>query len=352
MEEMPAVPICSPGKEMKFDIKESFEINIDNNNYELIIAYNEQLMYFEINEKNKFLKKDDYNIYLNLEELGKINRFFYQFETLKEVFDSLKELINKKNVIIIKEEKKMKIKIINPINNKEFYINVLLKEKDIKSEINSIIPYVNTLNEKIQNLENKVNMLENKLNDIYKYKDDIENIIKEKKYENNDIYKSNIINKNEIDLILNWIDKKNPSRIKLLLDSKVDGDLTQTFYDKCSGKYPTIVFVKTTKGRRFGGYSSIPWENIGTIEDNNSFIFSLDKKKKYKIKEPKKAIQTNTNYFAFGACPSDFYINNNCTSVNNNYNINTGIYETTEKNELNGEYNFTVSSYEVYQIDY
>ena len=132
----------------------------------------------------------------------------------------------------------------------------------------------------------------------------------------------------------------------------MDGDLTQTFYDKCSGKYPTIVIVKTTKGRRFGGYSSIPWENIGSIEDNNSFIFSLDKKKKYKIKEPKKAIQTNTNYFAFGACPSDFYINNNCTSVNNNYNINTGIYETTEKNELNGEYNFTVSSYEVYQIDY
>ena len=77
MEELSAKPICSPGKEMKFDIKESFEINIDNNNYELIIAYNEQLMYFEINEKNKFLKEDDYNIYLNLEELGKINRFFF-----------------------------------------------------------------------------------------------------------------------------------------------------------------------------------------------------------------------------------------------------------------------------------
>ena len=74
---MEAKSIYCPGKEMKFDIKESFEINIDNNNYELIIAYNEQLMYFEINEKNKFLKEDDYNIYLNLEELGKINRFFF-----------------------------------------------------------------------------------------------------------------------------------------------------------------------------------------------------------------------------------------------------------------------------------
>jgi len=80
---MEAKSIYCPGKEMKFDIKESFEINIDNNNYELIIAYNEQLMYFEINEKNKFLKEDDYNIYLNLEELGKINRFFFSIWNFK-----------------------------------------------------------------------------------------------------------------------------------------------------------------------------------------------------------------------------------------------------------------------------
>jgi len=60
----------------------------------------------------------------------------------------------------------------------------------------------------------------------------------------------------------------------------------------------------------------------------------------------------NNNYFAFGAKISDFYIENNCTSSNSNYNSNTGIYETTEKYELNGEENFTVSSYEVYQIEY
>ena len=35
-----------------------------------------------------------------------------------------------------------------------------------------------------------------------------------------------------------------------------------------------------------------------------------------------------------------------------NYNQNTGTYETTKQYELNGEYNFTVSSYEVYQIEY
>ena len=161
----------SSRKEIKFDLSESFEITTDNKIYELKISYNEQLMFFEIKEKNAFLK-DEFNLYTNLKELGDISRFFNQFETLKEVFDSLKTLITKKNVSIIQEGKKMKMKIINPINNKEFFINVNSKEKDTKSEINSIIACVNSLTQKVQNLENKVNMLENKVNELIKEKEE------------------------------------------------------------------------------------------------------------------------------------------------------------------------------------
>ena len=338
----------SSRKEIKFDLSESFEITTDNKIYELKISYNEQLMFFEIKEKNAFLK-DEFNLYTNLKELGDISRFFNQFETLKEVFDSLKTLITKKNVSIIQEGKKMKMKIINPINNKEFFINVNSKEKDTKSEINSIIACVNSLTQKVQNLENKVNILENKVNELIKEKEEK----KKKKELYGQISKSSVINKDEIDLFMNWFDKK-PTKIKLLLDSKIDGDSTQTFYNKCSYKFPTVVFVKTTKGRRFGGYCSIGWENTnGSFKkDINNFIFSLDKKKKYKIKQPEYGICTSSDYFAFGG-GHDFAIYNNCTSNNDNYNNNNGgTYETTEQYELNGEYNFTVSSYEVYQIEY
>ena len=337
----------SSRKEIKFDLSESFEITTDNKIYELKISYNEQLMFFEIKEKNAFLK-DEFNLYTNLKELGDINRFFIQFETLKEVFDSLKTLITKKNVSIIQEGKKMKIKIINPINNKEFFINVNSKEKDTKSEINSIIACVNSLTQKVQNLENKVNMLENKLNELIKEKEEK----KKKKELYGQISKSSVINKDEIDLFMNWFDKK-PTKIKLLLDSEIDGDSTQTFYNKCSNKFPTVVFVKTTKGRRFGGYCSIGWEktNGSFKKDINNFIFSLDKKKKYKIKQPEYGIRTYSNCFAFGS-GYDFVIYNNCTSNNSSYNFNGETYETTEAYELNGEYYFTVSSYEVYQIEY
>ena len=337
----------SSRKEIKFDLSESFEITTDNKIYELKISYNEQLMFFEIKEKNAFLK-DEFNLYTNLKELGDISRFFNQFETIKQVFNTIKKLINKKNISIIQEEKKMKIKIINPIDDEEFFINVNSKEKDTKSEINSIIACVNSLTQKVQNLENKVNILENKVNELIKEKEE-----KKKKELYGQISKSSVINKDEIDLFMNWFDKK-PTKIKLLLDSKIDGDSTQTFYNKCSNKFPTVVFVKTTKGRRFGGYCSIGWEktNGSFKKDINNFIFSLDKKKKYKIKQPEYGIRTSSDHFAFGG-GCDFVIYNNCTSNNNNYNNNnTGTYETTEKYELNGEEYFTVSSYEVYRIEY
>ena len=45
----------------------------------------------------------------------------------------------------------MLLTIVNPINKKEFNINIPLKEKDIKSEISSLNAYVFKLNEKIEN---------------------------------------------------------------------------------------------------------------------------------------------------------------------------------------------------------
>ena len=50
----------------------------------------------------------------------------------------------------------MKIKINNPTLNKEFFINIPLKEKDLKSEIDSLVPYVISLNVKINNLEKTI----------------------------------------------------------------------------------------------------------------------------------------------------------------------------------------------------
>ena len=225
-------------------------------------------MFFEVEESNNF-PKEEFNIYLSLDELGNINKYFNQFDSLKEVFQSLKTLINKNCLKIIKEEKLIKLEIINPANDKEFYINIPYREKDLKSEINSIIPVVASLNEEIQLLEKQVNNLEEKLDEIYAYKNLLEKIKKEKEKEEEEkekerikkeLGRSKILLENEYKLLISWLEKM-PKKVTLLLDSDRDGDLTNTFYRQCSFKYPTIVLVKTTKDKRFGGYSSIPWKN-------------------------------------------------------------------------------------------
>ena len=76
-------------------------------------------------------------------------------------------------------------------------------------------------------------------------------------------------------------------------------------------------------------------------------MFSLDNKKKYKIKNISNAIVDKGKYIQFGTCC--FRINNNCTEKDN--------LEEDEDYEMRkfcliGENNFLIKSYEVYFIEY
>ena len=156
---------------IKFSSTETFNIQINEQKYKLKISYNEKIMFFEIDEENVFQRKE-FNLYQSLEELIKIDKYFRQFDNLNEVFNSIKILIMNKNLTIIKEDKLMKIKINNPTLNKEFCNNISLKEKDLKSEIDSLVPYVISLNVKINNLEKTIKEIkiefENKIKIIEK----------------------------------------------------------------------------------------------------------------------------------------------------------------------------------------
>ena len=344
-------------KGIKFNKNEIYEYESNNHKYKLKISNNETIIYFEIEEINHFPKKD-FNIHLNLEQLCKISTFFLQFENLNEISETFKQLIEKKSIKIEKKEKEIALTIINPINMKEFNMSIPLKEKDIKSEVNSLNSYVFKLNEKIEKLEKRVNYLENELNDykrkvneIYEIKNEYE-VLKKKEINNyvNMFDKSSIIKREEQELILSWMEKK-PKKFKLLLDSNIDGDSNSTFYNKCGKKYPTIVFIKTTNDYRFGGYTSQTWpSNLNYGKDEKSFMFSLDLKSKYRCIKYEKAIWYDTSFFSFG---NNLYIYNKCTQ---NKISNLGFpfsYDIPKNNELNGgKNNFTVKSYEVYEVEY
>ena len=162
---------------------------------------------------------------------------------------------------------------------------------------------------------------------------------------------SNIVQSDEIDLILSWFEKK-PISFNLLLDSKIDGDSMNAFYNKCGNKYPTMIFIKTTENLRIGGYTNEIWPKSGTKRDENSFVFSLNNKKKYKIINPEKAIGVSQNeWFSFGY-GNDLWLYNNCFKSGGG--TCQTYYDIPTSYELNGgkDFRFTVSIYEVYHVQY
>ena len=260
------------------------------------------------------------------------------------------------------------------MTNKYFFINIPLKDKNINNKIEILFNCIISLNKKVSDLENqiknsknenkknleeyenknkeiekkfnaKIEILQNQINDLKKNKESITNDISQNKIFQN----SSIIKADEVDLILSWLEKK-PKNISLLLDSKIDGDLNSTFYEKCKNKSPTMVFVKTTENLRFGGFTSVSWPKSGFIWDDSSFLFSLDKRKKYIIKQKDKAIYYSGYSFCFGS-KCDLYIRDQCTKGANI--VGNGSYDVPSECELNnGKKNFFVSNYEVYHIEY
>ena len=115
-----------------------------------------------------------------------------------------------------------------------------------------------------------------------------------------------------------------------------------------------MVIIQTTKGGIFGGYTSKPWKEEKTT-DNNAFVFSFYTKKKYSIKDPSTAIGLgclgNSNgYLVFGWGYNAIVVNEKSTSRSDNY-AGNGTYNIPKDYELNnGEANFTVKSFELFHL--
>ena len=154
-------------------------------------------------------------------------------------------------------------------------------------------------------------------------------------------------------MISNWIKPNSKIKFNLLYQISRDGDNISTFYNKVKDKCPTLIIIKSKSGYKFGGYTTNTWEPNNYKKDELAFLFSLNKKKKYNIKNDhiQYAIYGCSDYFAFGG-GHDLRINDKCTS--NNYNsCNSSSYNTIEQYELNGgqEY-FLVDELEVYNVEF
>ena len=242
-------------------------------------------------------------------DLKNKNNDFQYFPTTKVFVNGVKKLIENKSYFLEINEDKSIFKIQNPL-----FDNSMIFE----------IPCKTNIIDENNNLKKQNELLKN---DIQKLKEEIENIKKQNTENNNyeeiinqmtQVFKLSELTKNECTLLYNWLNLKNKTiKFSLLYSTKIDGDKTSEFHRRCDGKSPTITIIKTTKGYRFGGYTTKSWINP-TSWHSEAFLSSFFHNKKYIIR--------NSNEDAIGCYeirgPSfgydckDIYIWEGCTQTN------------------------------------
>ena len=313
------------------ELKKKIENEITKTNKVYDKIKNEIVIFYE--EKQKNLKEEENKLKENLDnEVTKVK------EQLENFFSQCDQII-KLNERIRKGLEKMK--------------------KDKENNMRKILSYVSKMNKNQKDTNDLLSQSMSNLNLNF----DKENCdIKFEKYNFNDSIilekLSSILNKDDASLIISWLPQK-PLEFKLLFDTKRDGDYSSTFHDKCDGKSPTLVVIKSSIGYIFGGYVTAAWNsnNNNAINAPNSFLFSLNQKQKYYDSQNNPIIygglrdnQNGSIMLRIGCC--DLQIKHNCTAHSQN-STNCDRFSVPSKNILNGgnQY-FTISNLEVYEIKY
>ena len=351
MEAKPAPPTINP---LYLDIKKE-EIKILDN-IPLIISNDGNFLKFKATIQDDFFKKE-YELVVSLEQLKEMNNYFKVFKDLNEVYYSLINEYKNRRISFTINESEIKIKILNIILSSEF--EIFIPRIESLTNISEIYNILLEMQKRIKNLESENKNLKNQVEENKSRINFLENYLKiysstsvnaSISSNNSHFFKgSNIINnEKDINLLIDFFPKK-PSNTLILFNSLIHGDTIQQFHSKIANKTPTLIIIKTQKDRIFGGYTTHIWneKNNDIFKDENAFVFSLDNKKKYKIKNISNAIVERETHIQFGTC---------CFRITNNFTKKENLEEDCdyETNEycLSGENNYIIKNFEVFLIEH
>ena len=336
MEDAPLPIIKTPNEE----IKESFEIEQQEKIYKLNIKIINQEIILNILDEKDFMK--EYEFKSTFDELKDMHKIFLTFSSSQEFMNFFKATIENKKVLVKKnKENQMTIEFIieyifkqniikfdlnqKKINfeliaqdlyqkfvnineickNLEFNYKQIIEENNkIKEDIKSIKEDYKILKQENQKLndekcklEEKIKIIENEnknlINRVNIFEIGNNALSKDLKYLNkNNIsnsINSTIIENDELEMIYSEIKEKMNKEIidiKKIYQATKDGGDYATFHKLCDGISNTLVLYKSVGDRRFGGFASQCWKTgKGVIPDKNCFLFSLDKKKIFNLRD-------------------------------------------------------------------
>ena len=260
------------------------------------------------------------------------------------------------------------------------------QNKNLFTKLNMIENENKNLKEKIEQMNNKINEFSSKNQYYYSSNNNIlsnmsqniENLkaINEKLIYENNLFKKQINqinnekiiyddsnvghvegtilkNNEEIEFLSKKIGENSDKVIfNLIYKATENSDKAQAFHERCDQAKNTLVLIETSENRRFGGFTTCDWSgNQIEKNDENAFVFSLDKMKIYDIVPGQPAIACYPNYGPiFLNC--QIKINDDAFSNGGSTFCKGQNYQTEEDFELNGgNQDFQIKEIEVYEIE-
>ena len=260
------------------------------------------------------------------------------------------------------------------------------QNKNLYAKINIIENENKNLREKIEQMNNKINEFSSKNQYYYSSNNNIlsnmsqniENLkaINEKLIYENNLFKKQINqinnekiiyddsnvehvegtilkNNEEIEFLSKKIGENSDKVIfNLIYKATENSDKAQVFHERCDQAKNTLVLIETSENRRFGGFTTCDWSgNQIEKNDENAFVFSLDKMKIYDIVPGQPAIACYPNYGPiFLNC--QIKINDDAFTNGGSTFCKGQNYQTEEDFELNGgNQDFQIKEIEVYEIE-
>ena len=304
----------------------------------------------KINEDKEKLKKNIQNIFTKIR--NEVNN--KEDKLLLDVDNKFDELFFKED--ILKEGDKLPNKIKNSLTKGK-----LINEHWNENKLNSLINDCLNIEHNIENI-NKINESVKKNNSInislsfYPEEEGVNQFLESIKkfgFVDDILFRFDSVIEFDQNIVKSWLNNKN-YKTELLFRKSRDGSTFNDFHDKCDNKGITIVFIETTKGYKFGGYTELQWDKSGNGKtDKSTFLFSFNHKEKYIARNNRASIYCSNEapwFGHFGAPEIYFsYDLNKGTSYDDNNNSNTFILR---RKLTNGEGGWDVKELEVHKIIY
>ena len=342
-------PIATKSKE--------YTLNSEGKKFKIRINLSSKIT-IEANELDK-IKGVFYSNIFSLEALVQHSQGFRICEDINEALDTIVQIFeNKKADIKYNHENEVLLIIkVDLPGGKVQEVNLTLYKKEMNKDllIDELIVKVNKLEEENKNIKERLNLFEKYFAEEIQNKKLIEEIgidtkIIDKKEDLQFIYNRLVDNDENL--------RQKKIKYNLLYRATRDGDSSTSFHNRVDNKKSLLSIIKAGGGMKFGFYIEKPYKKTGNWEkDNKSFIYSLNLKKIYNIKEDaysfrddpsdmvdlyNSPIRTYDNFLARKDCHT-------CTKSN----ADASFYGFEKDYELNnGKQNFTVQEMETFQISF